>query len=699
MEAPKTRNLFPEASPESGLSKAINRTNFLLIVAIDDYDTRGIPPLKNCVKDAEDLLELLLEEYEFEAEHVRFLCSGRAERFPHLVVGPATRRNIIDQMRAIAKLCQNENKRLNVQEDDSGANLLLYYSGHGWYDQFLQQGYWIPVDATLDDFSMYVSNSTIRDFLNGIDTHHTLLLADSCFSGSLFATGEGKSIANTRLEQDPSRWGITAGRNEVVSDGTAGENSPFAANLLEELRKNESIGVQELSVKVLEKVAADDKQTPRGEPLRVRGHKGGQFVFRKRQNARKHFNLGMMLLDLAEQVPERTRYLSAAKQLELAVRLAKKPEEIAEFCLWHARSLAAAGSYHIALEALEACVPQAEHQFLRCSLLFLLHKQQEEDYSAKLLSAFKRFEQSWPEHALWPLCQEMKARMDQPTEVKLFLFLVAIDKYKPPIPALDGCINDLVLIKETFQQIWSEDSLQIIELRDEQATRTNILQEFEDLSQQLNFEDRFIFYFTGHSVNSDKDDSFLVAYDSRDKNGKDIGVSELNQAIAKIPSQAKGMILDADGNTTLINYHKDFLPDYGLLIGTSEGQLAKETYLGGKPHGVFTYSLVEVLKQVAESRNWDRIPQLVETLVTQRTFEQKPLFFNLAQVLSSEQEREIFTDLIEFLEGSVKELSPNRVEYMLNFMLAKDIRPIEEHLLRLSQFASLEQKMMLYASL
>ncbi|MEL6841804.1 MAG: caspase family protein, partial [Bacteroidota bacterium] len=290
----------------------------------------------------------------------------------------------------MAQRCKEENQK-RAKEEECAANVLLYYSGHGWYDNFLEQGYWIPVDATLDDFSMYVSNSTIRDFLNGMQTHHTLLLADSCFSGSLFATGEGKSVANTRLEQDPSRWGITAGRNEVVSDGVAGQNSPFAANLLEELRKNESIGVQELSVKVLEKVAANDRQTPRGEPLRVRGHKGGQFVFRKRQNARKHFRLGKQLMDLAEHLPERSRYLSAAKQLAMAVRLTKKPEEIAEFSLWHARALAAAGEYTAAVKVAGGPHAEEEHHFLQCCCLFLAYQQGQSELAVQLEAAYKRF--------------------------------------------------------------------------------------------------------------------------------------------------------------------------------------------------------------------------------------------------------------------------------------------------------------------
>ena len=76
------------------------------------------------------------------------------------------------------------------------------------------------------------------------------------------------------------RWGLTAGRNEIATDGQPGGNSPFAESILYELRNaNGPVGVAELCYKVLEIVAANADQTPRGEPLKIDGHRGGQFVF------------------------------------------------------------------------------------------------------------------------------------------------------------------------------------------------------------------------------------------------------------------------------------------------------------------------------------------------------------------------------------------------------------------------------------
>lgn len=85
---------------------------------------------------------------------------------------------------------------------------------------------------------------------------------------------------NEQLEKYSSRWALTSGTNEAVSDGVPGKYTPFAEALLSILEDtNRPIGVQELSSRVLEKVAASATQTPRSEPLPVKGHKNGQFVF------------------------------------------------------------------------------------------------------------------------------------------------------------------------------------------------------------------------------------------------------------------------------------------------------------------------------------------------------------------------------------------------------------------------------------
>lgn len=229
--------------------------NYLFVVGINNY--KYCRKLNNAVKDAKDIKELLISKYCFEEENVHTLLDDQA-----------TRESISEELRQF------------VDRVTSIDNLVIYFSGHGEYDKNMNEGFWIPFEARLGKTSDYVHNSIIKTTLDAINSRHTLLIADSCFSGSIFS---GRN-ATDKLEKIPSRWALTAGRTEVVSDGEPNSNSPFANALIKVLRNNEkSLGIAELCTKVLEIIPADTNQTPRGEPLRIKGHEGGQFYFHLRE--------------------------------------------------------------------------------------------------------------------------------------------------------------------------------------------------------------------------------------------------------------------------------------------------------------------------------------------------------------------------------------------------------------------------------
>ena len=76
---------------------------------------------------------------------------------------------------------------------DSDA-LLLYYAGHGEYDEDSGEGYWIPHDARQRSGSRktkedWVWNSALTKMVNASDARHVLVVADSCYGGSLFRGG------------------------------------------------------------------------------------------------------------------------------------------------------------------------------------------------------------------------------------------------------------------------------------------------------------------------------------------------------------------------------------------------------------------------------------------------------------------------------------------------------------------------------
>lgn len=244
---------------DTGTIRTVGK-NYLFAVAIDRY--LHSPPLYNCVGDARRIISLLQKEYQFDPAHTYQLFNEEA-----------TEKNIFDTFKELVKIVQPED------------NLLILYSGHGEFEADIDEGYWIPVDAQLGDFSDYVSNGRIVKYLRAIQAHHILLIVDSCFSGTLFAhRNVGESHSALRLDDIPSRWLITAGRNEVVSDGKPGDHSPFADNIIYFLEHNPetSLSVGDLSDAVIDAVVFNSRQTPRGEPLQDVGHRGGQFFFHRK---------------------------------------------------------------------------------------------------------------------------------------------------------------------------------------------------------------------------------------------------------------------------------------------------------------------------------------------------------------------------------------------------------------------------------
>lgn len=229
--------------------------NYLLAIGIDSYN--NLPNLNNAVKDVKDFSSVLIKKYRFEDDKVTILINEEA-----------TYNNIIGEFKKLVK---------KVTSKD---NLLVYYAGHGGYDDVFEEGFWMPCEGAINNEHHYLRNSVIHKAISKIDSFHTFLISDACYSGSFFQEG------NSRFYDDAynfrSRWGLTSGRNTVVSDGKIGSNSPFARSIIEVLSKStQPINVSLLCDIVKQSVAAttNSAQLPSGDPLMISGHEGGQFLF------------------------------------------------------------------------------------------------------------------------------------------------------------------------------------------------------------------------------------------------------------------------------------------------------------------------------------------------------------------------------------------------------------------------------------
>jgi formylglycine-generating enzyme required for sulfatase activity/uncharacterized caspase-like protein len=172
------------------------------------------------------------------------------------------------------------------------ANLLIYYAGHGYNDRDADKAYWLPVDASKDDPANWISADDITTTIKVIPARHVLIVADSCYSGTLTRSGIGADIpASTQRQQylqkmlaGKSRSLMASGGDEPVADGGSGIHSIFADALLRGLRQIDKaqFTARELFNEYIEEsVAGRASQTPEYDPLRNSGHEAGDFVFIK----------------------------------------------------------------------------------------------------------------------------------------------------------------------------------------------------------------------------------------------------------------------------------------------------------------------------------------------------------------------------------------------------------------------------------
>ncbi len=235
-------------------------------VVIGNNEYRNFPALKTAVNDARAVAEVLRNRYGVET---RLITNA-------------------DRYTILSALNEVKNK---LKEND---NLLIYYAGHGEIDPATKQGYWLPVDADKNNTANWISNSAITDLLNTIEAKHIMVVADSCYSGSMSRTSIPRlnvRLNDARLQKwlklmtkTRSRTVLTSGGLQPVLDTGGGAHSIFAQAFLEELKRgNGVIDGYRVYLDVSRAVEAQAAtvgfdQVPTYAPIQHAGHGGGEFL-------------------------------------------------------------------------------------------------------------------------------------------------------------------------------------------------------------------------------------------------------------------------------------------------------------------------------------------------------------------------------------------------------------------------------------
>ncbi len=236
-----------------------------LIIGNNEYG--GYPKLASAVNDAQRVGGVLKQRYGFQTT----------------VLSNANRFEILSAL--------NDMREKLTAED----NLLVYFAGHGEMDESSKQGYWIPVDGKSAAPNTWLSNRAISDMLNTMAPKHVMVVADSCYSGTMTKaavpvfTAQGGQAGWSRWVQaataSRSRTALTSGGLAPVPDIGRGGNSHFAGALIATLEDNSQLlQGQRLFEEVYTAMASaaaesDLIQFPGYAPIQFAGHEAGEFFF------------------------------------------------------------------------------------------------------------------------------------------------------------------------------------------------------------------------------------------------------------------------------------------------------------------------------------------------------------------------------------------------------------------------------------
>jgi uncharacterized caspase-like protein len=239
---------------------------FAVVIGNNTYRDKEYAGLQSAVNDATSVANVLKTRYGYQTKLV--LNASRLEMLTAL-----------SEMRGQLKA-----------ED----NLLVYYAGHGELSG--STGYWVPTDGVANNAKSWISNAAISDIISSMPAKRVLVVADSCYSGSMTRA----SVPNLNAaSMSPEKWNawvksmasgrtrtaLSSGGVQPVADTGKGNHSYFARAFLNVLQDNNRLmGAQSLYREVATSMALNSinsslPQNPQYAPIRYAGHESGDFFF------------------------------------------------------------------------------------------------------------------------------------------------------------------------------------------------------------------------------------------------------------------------------------------------------------------------------------------------------------------------------------------------------------------------------------
>jgi hypothetical protein len=233
--------------------------NFAVVIGISKYSDPMMPDLYYPIFDARKVAQVITSFYTFDKKNV-------------LLLENPTKGRIIKTLDSLDNVITPKD------------NLLIFYAGHGNWDEKTSMGYWLPADAAARLLDNWLMNSIITAYVSQSRARHTLVIADACFGGSIFRTRafkpeEEKTISDMYLKT--SKKAMTSGDLTEVPD-----ESVFVKSFIEQLSANKGnyLSSEQLFFSIKPSIVKVVDLIPQFGTIKNAGDEGGDFIFFRKED-------------------------------------------------------------------------------------------------------------------------------------------------------------------------------------------------------------------------------------------------------------------------------------------------------------------------------------------------------------------------------------------------------------------------------
>jgi hypothetical protein len=192
-----------------------------------------------------------------------------------------------------------------------------------------------------------------------------------------------------------------------------------------------------------------------------------------------------------------------------------------------------------------------------------------------------------------------------------YAFLVGINRYTSDFQPLNYCVNDAMVLSETFQKLDYSTKTLHDDLEDStlNPNKSNIETELIDLVNSLNPDDTLFVHFSCHGTVLE-DQAFLITSDTRRRRIRQTAVSMQEIIDVMKAARAKKLVLSLDVCHGGVEMGRALIDDefihnvyinaegFALIAASTARQQAYETH--EHKHGLFTYFLIKGLSGDAD---------------------------------------------------------------------------------------------------